>query len=450
MIDHVFDGRTYSYRVRACQGYSDCGPFSAVVSASVLGPTMPKKHFLNATDSTYCDRVQLTWDAGCSLEVYYVDRGLSPDNLQPLGQTTSTSWADTSAMPGVTYYYGVYGEVETPGWGVCITDWSDIVQGRKGISPSCADATGMPTSVLNPALAIYNAQVYLACTEDDAAGTLTLMRSTDGVTFRDKIELPEYSRCAPALRAYKNGLVLAWTGTDSYLNLLAWRDSEPWAASSFIALLAGGKTLGEWSNVSPAVETNGNVVYLAWTGGDGRLNVMSSPDGTAFGSKVLVVDHTKSPAPFYHSDYAPALQWFGDQLYIAFTEKAPFKNQQTLRILRSPSGARSGDDFVVASTAPLPAGYAAWSGSALSVVSAGDLAHGNVRTELELSAVVQFTDLVFTAFSHSRDGSTFAEDTLLLPSDISNYQYPPALAGPWIAWDGEGGVIRVARIAHIQ
>src|SRR5512142_791783 len=77
--------------------------------------------------------------------------------------------------------------------------------------------------------------------------------------------LPETSSFAPAVAEFSGGLAIAWTGGDGRLNV----ETSP-DGSTF-----GNKvTLPETSNAGPALVQLGlaNLV-IAWTGGDGRLNV---------------------------------------------------------------------------------------------------------------------------------------------------------------------------------
>lgn len=43
-----------------------------------------------------------------------------------------------------------------------------------------------------------------------------------------------------------------------------------------------------WSTTSPALVSHGGRLWVAWTGTDRRLNVMSSVDGTRFDHKIVL------------------------------------------------------------------------------------------------------------------------------------------------------------------
>ena len=61
---------------------------------------------LKATDGTYADRVQLTWNAVNNATVYRIFRcGRACGS--PIGYTKSDIFEDTGGNPGVTYYYRV-------------------------------------------------------------------------------------------------------------------------------------------------------------------------------------------------------------------------------------------------------------------------------------------------------------------------------------------------------
>lgn len=64
---------------------------------------------IRASDGTYTNRVLVTWTAAPGAPTYWVYRTLSAAAVGPtvLGSTRVTSFGDTTATPGVTYYYWV-------------------------------------------------------------------------------------------------------------------------------------------------------------------------------------------------------------------------------------------------------------------------------------------------------------------------------------------------------
>ena len=102
-------GTTYYYWVKAV---SDCGEtnfgnftwgFAAICTSSPSAPTD-----VTATEGTYSTKVRLTWKSDTLAPRYKVYRATSPSgDKSVIGNPTSTSFDDTTAIPGTTYYYWV-------------------------------------------------------------------------------------------------------------------------------------------------------------------------------------------------------------------------------------------------------------------------------------------------------------------------------------------------------
>src|SRR5207249_6005699 len=84
---------------------------------------------------------------------------------------------------------------------------------------------------------------------------------------------------------------IAWTGTDFRLNVMSSADGHTFANKV---------TLGETSDSAPALCFAGTKLYLIWQGRDANssLNIMESTNGTAFTNKVTLGDS---------SDFRPAM-----------------------------------------------------------------------------------------------------------------------------------------------
>ncbi len=74
---------------------------------------------------------------------------------------------------------------------------------------------------------------------------------------------------------------------------------------------------------APALVSHAGRLWLAWTGTDRRLNVMSSPDGVSFGQK-MVLDERSSTQP--------ALAVHNGRLVIAWTGGGNRINVATLAV----------------------------------------------------------------------------------------------------------------------
>jgi fibronectin type 3 domain-containing protein len=97
-------GITYFYWVKACKG-ANCSGFSATDTGwrNLTAPTN-----VQASDGTYTNKVQVSWVASSGATTYQVYRATSAAGVKSLlGSPTGTLFNDTTATPGVTYYYWV-------------------------------------------------------------------------------------------------------------------------------------------------------------------------------------------------------------------------------------------------------------------------------------------------------------------------------------------------------
>ena len=100
-------GRTYYYKVKACNSYG-CSDFSEADAgfAAASAPGAPQN--VQATDGTYSDRVRITWSPVPGASRYEVHRATSLDGTYELiGETTATTYDDTAVTVGTTYWYKV-------------------------------------------------------------------------------------------------------------------------------------------------------------------------------------------------------------------------------------------------------------------------------------------------------------------------------------------------------
>ncbi len=117
----VVPGRTYYYRVKACNEHG-CSDFSQTDSgvAAAAPPGVPQN--VQASDGTFSDRVRVTWSAVPGAARYEVHRAASQDGTYSLlGETTATFYDDTNVVAGTTYWYKVrawnvrgYGDFSAP------------------------------------------------------------------------------------------------------------------------------------------------------------------------------------------------------------------------------------------------------------------------------------------------------------------------------------------------
>jgi fibronectin type 3 domain-containing protein len=131
-------GTYYYYWSKACNT-TECSGFSS--------PARGWRNFdapvnVSATDGTFTDKVQVTWNAVSGITYYEIYRNTSPDSgsATNISIPTTNSFDDTTAFPGTQYYYWVkacanilcsaYSSVDagyraiTPPTGVAATDGS--------------------------------------------------------------------------------------------------------------------------------------------------------------------------------------------------------------------------------------------------------------------------------------------------------------------------------------
>jgi fibronectin type 3 domain-containing protein len=104
----VTAGQTYYYAVQAKDTGGDLSPMSAI--ANVTTPGAPAAPTALAATANSCTKVSVTWTEttnGLPISTYTVFRGTSATNLASLGVAKNTSYTDTKAGAGQTYYYAV-------------------------------------------------------------------------------------------------------------------------------------------------------------------------------------------------------------------------------------------------------------------------------------------------------------------------------------------------------
>jgi len=81
----------------------------------ILGPNPPQD--VSASKGTYMDRVRITWNSSTGASHYQVYRAASSGGLKTAlsGWITATTYDETSATPGQTYYYWVKAATDSSG-----------------------------------------------------------------------------------------------------------------------------------------------------------------------------------------------------------------------------------------------------------------------------------------------------------------------------------------------
>jgi len=207
-------------------------------------------------------------------------------------------------------------------------DRDDLGPYPKGSVPTIADGrvyaatyTGLSRQVqlndssnLAPTLSIGSgSRLYLGWTGTD--GALNVMSSTNGRAFGSKATLNEHSNLGPALAGDASQTYLGWIGTDGFVNVVR-STSQTFATFTRIGQTVGGQTFfpsNETSNVSLGLAVGNGRVYVAWTGTDSQLNLMSAPSGGSnFDGATKVTFNEQSVE-------APNLTVVAGQLYLSWT-----------------------------------------------------------------------------------------------------------------------------------
>jgi fibronectin type 3 domain-containing protein len=99
-------GTPYNYWVKArnAAGVSDFSNTDTGYRAAII-PPIPTG--VAATDGTLSNRVRVTWNAATQATAYEVWRGIASSSATLRGEATTTTYDDTSALPGQIYYYWI-------------------------------------------------------------------------------------------------------------------------------------------------------------------------------------------------------------------------------------------------------------------------------------------------------------------------------------------------------
>ena len=175
-------GKTYYYKVRALNVDGAAGAYSSTVSgaAKAVAPAAP------TVTMTYSDggKPKLTWSAVSGAASYRVYRSESRGTgYSLLGTTTSTSYVNTGAAVGKTYYYRVKA-VNSAG----TSAYSNIVSGTARTPAPAAPVLKGGTSSASgkPQLtwaAVDGAAKYDVYRSNSADGTFSKVGSTDKTTY---------------------------------------------------------------------------------------------------------------------------------------------------------------------------------------------------------------------------------------------------------------------------
>ena len=179
-------GLTYYFWVTACNGVG-CSDYSAADSG--WRSVVPVPTGLQASDGTSNAKVYLKWSASYGATSYKVYRATNASGTKNLlGNPTSVTFSDTTAIPATTYYYWVTAclSADCSGFGAANDGWRALTAPANLQASDGTSTTNVALS-WNPSIGTRNYQVYRASTVD---GTKTLLGSPAGTTFADTTTLP--------------------------------------------------------------------------------------------------------------------------------------------------------------------------------------------------------------------------------------------------------------------
>jgi hypothetical protein len=170
------------------------------------------------------------------------------------------------------------------------------------------------TSNAAPALVEFRGQTLLVFSSsfNGALNVATVAKGPSGFQLKSKVTLNAdiTPSLTPAATVFDGRLYLAWTGTDGRLNVISSADGVHFANKV---------TLADTSRTGPALAAFNGRLYLGFTGLDGRLNVESSANGVTFGNKVTLNETSFLVFGKHVVELSPALASFGGRLFISWT-----------------------------------------------------------------------------------------------------------------------------------
>ena len=171
-------GTTYYYRVKAC---NDAGlsPYSNIVSGNVVVTPKPAAPVVKIGHSATSGKPQLTWNAVSGATSYKVYRATSQKGTYSLlGTVTATSYTNTGAKAGMTYYYKVKA-VNSAGESA----YSNVVSGKTTVTTLTmghSASSGKPMLTWKAVSGAASYRVYRATAKN---GAYTVINTTKALTY---------------------------------------------------------------------------------------------------------------------------------------------------------------------------------------------------------------------------------------------------------------------------
>ncbi len=271
-------GKTYYYRVKAVNSVGTSG-YSNIVSgkAKTAAPAAPSVTAGNSSTG----KPQLTWKAvsgAVKYEVYRSTRQNSGYSL--LGTTSSTSYVNTGASTGTTYYYRVKA-VNRDGMA---SAYSNIVSGKaKAAAPAAPSVTAGNSSTGKPRLtwkAVSGAVSYRIYRSESRGTGYSLLGTTSSTSYVNTGAAAGKTYCYRVKAVNRDGMA------SGYSNIVSGKAKT--AAPAAPSVTAGNSSTGKprltWKAVSGATSYR---IYRSESRGTGYslLGTTSSTSYTNTGAK---------------------------------------------------------------------------------------------------------------------------------------------------------------------
>ena len=260
-------GKTYYYKVRAIAKdgtYAD----SKIVSRTCDLP----RPVVTASNTASTGYPKLTWAAVDGAVSYKVYRSTSKDGTYSLAKTTtSTTYTNSTAKVGQTYYYKVLAVAENTAansaYSVVKSRTCDLPQ--PVVTASNVTSTGYPKLTWTAVDGAVSYKVYRSTAKD---GTYSLTKTTTGTSYTNTSAKPGN------VYYYKVVAVAENTAANSAYSTVKSRTCDLAQPKASVALNAKGQPVVTWEAVSGAREYK---VYRA-TSADGSYSVMKTTTGTTY------------------------------------------------------------------------------------------------------------------------------------------------------------------------
>jgi fibronectin type 3 domain-containing protein len=272
-------GMLFYYWVKAC-GDTGCSDYSAY-DTGWQRPTEPEG--VDASDGTFTDKVQVTWDPVSDVTLYEVYRAASEAGAKTLiGSPTGLSLDDTTADPGALYFYWVKACV-----GSYCSDFSAYDTGwRRPLPPeNLAASDGTFTDRVQVTWdPVSGATAYEVYRAESATGSKTLIGSPTTASFDD-------------MTAIAGKFYYYWVKT-----------CIDGLCSDYSTYDSGWSELPEPENVAASDGTFTDKVQISWDAVSGATSYRVYQATTESGAKTLIGSPTLSP--FNDTIATPGMLYF--------------------------------------------------------------------------------------------------------------------------------------------